>query len=62
MRPLILPQFFPQANLGNLPKEVDEIVRGIIDIPNLLRFASKPSWVYIQKLSASREFVDYRSK
>lgn len=31
MRPLILSQFFPQANLGNLPKEVDEIIRGIID-------------------------------
>ena len=31
MRPIILPQFFPQANLGNLPIEVDEIIRGIID-------------------------------
>ncbi|MEK7458019.1 MAG: DUF302 domain-containing protein [Patescibacteria group bacterium] len=31
MRPLILPQFFPQANLGTLPKEVDTIIRGIID-------------------------------
>ena len=31
MRPVILPQFFPQANLGNLPIEVDEIIRGIID-------------------------------
>jgi len=31
MRPVILSQFFPQANLGNLPKEVDEIIRGIID-------------------------------
>ena len=31
MRPIILPQFFPQANLGNLPAEVDEIIRGIID-------------------------------
>ena len=31
MRPVILPQFFPQANLGNLPAEVDEIIRGIID-------------------------------
>ena len=31
MRPIILPQFFPQANLGNLPVEVDEIIRGIID-------------------------------
>ena len=31
MRPLILSQFFPQANLGNLPIEVDTIIRGIID-------------------------------
>lgn len=31
MRPIILPQFFPQANLGNLPIEVDAIIRGIID-------------------------------
>ena len=31
MRPVILPQFFPQANLGNLPVEVDEIIRGIVD-------------------------------
>ncbi len=31
MRPVVLPQFFPKANLGNLPKEVDEIIRGIID-------------------------------
>jgi len=31
MRPIILSQFFPKANLGNLPKEVDEIIRNIID-------------------------------
>ncbi|KKR86984.1 MAG: hypothetical protein UU34_C0008G0008 [Candidatus Curtissbacteria bacterium GW2011_GWA1_41_11] len=31
MRPVILSQFFPKANLGNLPVEVDEIIRGIID-------------------------------
>ena len=31
MRPVILPQFFPQANLVNLPVEVDEIIRGIVD-------------------------------
>ena len=31
MRPVILSQFFPKANLGNLPIEVDEIIRGIID-------------------------------
>jgi len=31
MRPVILPQFFPKANLGNLTTEVDKIIRGIID-------------------------------
>ena len=31
MRPVILSQFFPKANLGNLPTEVDTIIRGIID-------------------------------
>lgn len=31
MRPVVLPQFFPKASLGFLPKEVDEIIRGIID-------------------------------
>ena len=31
LRPVILPQFFPKADLGSLPKEVDEIIRGIID-------------------------------
>ena len=31
MRPIILPQFFPKANLGSLPTEVDTIIRGIID-------------------------------
>ena len=31
MRPVILSQFFPDANLGNLPIEVNEIIRGIID-------------------------------
>ena len=31
MRPTILPRFFPQANLGDLPAEVDAIIRGIID-------------------------------
>lgn len=31
MRPIILPQFFPQADLGSLPTEVDTIIRGIID-------------------------------
>lgn len=31
MRPVVLSQFFPKANLGNLPTEVDTIIRGIID-------------------------------
>ncbi len=31
MRPIILPQFFPQADLGSLPTEVDTIIRGIIE-------------------------------
>jgi len=31
MRPVVLPQFFPNANLGNLPVEVDKIIRDIID-------------------------------
>ena len=31
MRPIILSQFFPQANLGHLPNEVDTIIKGIID-------------------------------
>ena len=31
MRPIILSQFFPQANLGDLPKEVDQIIQNIIN-------------------------------
>ncbi len=31
MRPIVLSQFFPQADLGNLPAEVDAVIRGIID-------------------------------
>ncbi|OGK23960.1 hypothetical protein A3A46_03625 [Candidatus Roizmanbacteria bacterium RIFCSPLOWO2_01_FULL_37_13] len=31
MRPIVLSQFFPKADLGNLPAEVDKIIRGIID-------------------------------
>lgn len=31
MRPIVLSQFFPEANLGNLPTEVDEIICSIID-------------------------------
>lgn len=31
MRPIVLSQFFPEANLGNLPIEVDTIIRSIID-------------------------------
>jgi len=31
MRPVVLSQFFPQAKLGNLPSEVDILIKGIID-------------------------------
>lgn len=31
MRPIILPKFFPQAQLGNLPEEIDALIRTIID-------------------------------
>ena len=31
MRPVILSQFFPQANLGNLPTEIDQIIQNIIN-------------------------------
>ena len=31
MRPIVLSQFFPDANLGDLPEEVDKIIRSIID-------------------------------
>ncbi len=31
MRPIVLPQFFPQADLDSLPTEVDTITREIID-------------------------------
>ena len=31
MRPIILPQFFPQAHLGERPKEVDQIIQTIIN-------------------------------
>ncbi|OGD86595.1 hypothetical protein A2Z23_02185 [Candidatus Curtissbacteria bacterium RBG_16_39_7] len=31
MRPVVLSQFFPEADLGNLPTEVDTIIRRIID-------------------------------
>ncbi len=31
MRPIILSQFFPQANLGDLPKEIDQIIQNIIN-------------------------------
>src|SRR3989339_1571694 len=30
MRPIILPQFFPQADLGKRPKEIDQIIQNII--------------------------------
>ena len=31
MRPIVLPQFFPQADLGEKPKEIDQIIKNIID-------------------------------
>ncbi|MBI4975195.1 DUF302 domain-containing protein [Candidatus Peregrinibacteria bacterium] len=31
MRPIILPQFSPQANFGEIPKEIDQIIQNIID-------------------------------
>ena len=31
MRPIVLSYFFPQANLGNKPQEVDQIIQNIIN-------------------------------
>ena len=31
MRPTILPQFFPGADLGNMPREIDVIIKNIIN-------------------------------
>ena len=31
MRPIVLPQFFPQADLGKRPKEIDQIIQNIIN-------------------------------
>src|SRR3989338_7797870 len=31
MRPIILPQFFPQADFGERPKEIDQIIQNIIN-------------------------------
>ena len=31
MRPIILPQFFPQADLGERPQEIDQIIQTIIN-------------------------------
>ena len=31
MRPTVLPQFFPQANLGSLPQEIDEKIKAVIE-------------------------------
>ena len=36
MRPIILPQFFPKADLGEKPKEVDQIIQNIINNANSL--------------------------
>ncbi|MBI5005476.1 MAG: DUF302 domain-containing protein [Candidatus Lloydbacteria bacterium] len=31
MRPIVLPRFFPQADLGERPKEIDQIIQNIIN-------------------------------
>lgn len=31
MRPIVLPQFFPEARLGALPEEVDARVKAVVD-------------------------------
>lgn len=31
MRPIVLSQFFPNANLGEMPKEIDRIIQNIVD-------------------------------
>jgi hypothetical protein len=31
MRPIILSQFFPKADLGERPKEIDQIIQNIIN-------------------------------
>ena len=31
MRPIILPQFLPQADLGDKPKEIDQIIQNIVN-------------------------------
>ncbi|MDP3947460.1 MAG: DUF302 domain-containing protein [bacterium] len=31
MRPIILPQFFPNADFGERPKEIDQIIQNIIN-------------------------------
>lgn len=34
MRPIILPQFFPDVDLGEKPKEIDHIVQSIVNNAN----------------------------
>lgn len=31
MRPIVLPQFFPEAQLGTLPEEIDNLIKVVID-------------------------------
>lgn len=31
MRPTILPKFFPEAQLGTLPEEIDKMIKSVID-------------------------------
>jgi len=34
MRPIVLQQFFPEIDLGDRPKEIDQIIQNIIDNTN----------------------------
>ncbi len=31
MRPIVLPQFFPEAKLGTLPEEIDSLIKAVIN-------------------------------
>lgn len=31
MRPIVLPHFFPEAQLGTLPEEIDTLVKAVVD-------------------------------
>jgi len=40
MRPIVLSQFFPQADLGERPKEIDQIIQNIINNTKYLKLDS----------------------